>query len=1059
MAEANAAAGRTPPLGHGSSASPAAASRIRVDIADVSKLKTAIKDTASEAKKLSEAIGSFDTKLAAVKKATTAIGEMQRVLAGSGVSSARPGPTTTVTAGQGGVGAANTHAGGFSGTPGAGVGGAGSYLPQASGLPSVNLMPGGGASAPQGMFGRAWSALTTPAGGGGGGGSYNRQGTFSGGSSSGSPSNRNSWATTPMYQGVQSLMGAASSIAGFGASHLGPATERSYLLNRYQLTTGGSTSTAAQTGFGASLAGRMGNTALNYNDVTQAFSGLQQTGVVGGAGGASRMGSVGFLSTINPLQGNAASAGQVASTFTSQNYYAMRLAGINMNANSQNMSKMFDQIIARIQGQMGRKLTMTEIQSGAQQGSHLYADLTALGLSPDVIQSLLTYWAARNRSGRTGTAALGASGATNNLGRSGQQMGSAQANFGANVDKGYIGGAESSERGAAHLYNAAGGLAGSGFGQGITKVIGDLSAFSGALGHATHLLETLATLRLAGLLAGGGGTGGLLGRVGARMGLGSGALAGAGAVAGVTAGVGGAAIGAGLLINQGITDNSVAQHAFSDSGSGLISALEAQARAWGLTTNGGWQAEYQRTVRPLIIKATQSRNPNDQDAAANALRSLNAKYHSTATYGTSAHGGAASGGGTAAGQGGGGGGGGGGGSGMAEAAKIIHSAEQYLGTPYHWGGASPRTGFDCSGLVQWSYKQAGISIPRVAADQQKFAKQIDPSKVAPGDLLFLGNPAHHVMMSIGNGKVIEAPQTGEDVKIINFPASSATSVGRILGGVNPGAAFNPNSTAGGDSGDVTGQTAGATSASFLGDLFSTSSAQTLMGALGAMGGAGAPSTTGSAQSGGGTGKGGNVNVPNAPTSVSGNQALGKRMAAQRGWSGKEWNALYALWMQESGWRTNAKNPDSGAYGIPQSLPANKMASVGKDYLTNPVTQIKWGLDYIAGRYHDPLGAMAHEKAYNWYEKGSWDVVRDELAQLHQGEMVLPAGTAAHVRQLIETPSAVQQQGSGRSGGGRRVPAQLVFHVHNGTEAEARQHAARFAKYVAEDHDIEMVASS
>lgn len=107
-------------------------------------------------------------------------------------------------------------------------------------------------------------------------------------------------------------------------------------------------------------------------------------------------------------------------------------------------------------------------------------------------------------------------------------------------------------------------------------------------------------------------------------------------------------------------------------------------------------------------------------------------------------------------------------------------------------------------------------------------------------------------------------------------------------------------------------------------------------------------------------------APPAPSSVSGNVALGKMLAAQRGWgSGPEWNALYALWNRESEWETDASNP-SGAYGIPQALPGNKMAAAGSDWQTNPATQIKWGLGYIAGRYSDPVGAWQHEQANGWY---------------------------------------------------------------------------------------------
>ena len=76
--------------------------------------------------------------------------------------------------------------------------------------------------------------------------------------------------------------------------------------------------------------------------------------------------------------------------------------------------------------------------------------------------------------------------------------------------------------------------------------------------------------------------------------------------------------------------------------------------------------------------------------------------------------------------------------------------------------------------------------------------------------------------------------------------------------------------------------------------------------------------------------------------------------------------LVLLWNQESGWRYNAKNPYSGAYGIPQSLPANKMSSAGKDWLTNGATQVRWGLGYIKALYGSPQAAWKHEQAVGSY---------------------------------------------------------------------------------------------
>jgi hypothetical protein len=79
----------------------------------------------------------------------------------------------------------------------------------------------------------------------------------------------------------------------------------------------------------------------------------------------------------------------------------------------------------------------------------------------------------------------------------------------------------------------------------------------------------------------------------------------------------------------------------------------------------------------------------------------------------------------------------------------------------------------------------------------------------------------------------------------------------------------------------------------------------------------------------------------------------------------EWGCLEDLWQQESSWLYDAENP-SGAYGIPQSLPADKMASAGADYLTDPTTQIRWGLGYITDVYGTPCDAWDHEEADGWY---------------------------------------------------------------------------------------------
>jgi hypothetical protein len=102
-----------------------------------------------------------------------------------------------------------------------------------------------------------------------------------------------------------------------------------------------------------------------------------------------------------------------------------------------------------------------------------------------------------------------------------------------------------------------------------------------------------------------------------------------------------------------------------------------------------------------------------------------------------------------------------------------------------------------------------------------------------------------------------------------------------------------------------------------------------------------------------------------PVSPGSAQAIGKSMLSSFGFGDDQWGCLDDLWNRESGWRVNAENA-SGAFGIPQALPGDKMASAGSDWMTNAATQIKWGLGYIKSVYGTPCGAWDHEEADGWY---------------------------------------------------------------------------------------------
>ncbi|MFJ7417995.1 peptidoglycan DD-metalloendopeptidase family protein [Streptomyces uncialis] len=103
------------------------------------------------------------------------------------------------------------------------------------------------------------------------------------------------------------------------------------------------------------------------------------------------------------------------------------------------------------------------------------------------------------------------------------------------------------------------------------------------------------------------------------------------------------------------------------------------------------------------------------------------------------------------------------------------------------------------------------------------------------------------------------------------------------------------------------------------------------------------------------------------------QTYARSILGRYGWGPGEFSPLKKLWERESNWRWNARNPSSGAYGIPQSLPASKMAAAGADWRTNPQTQIRWGLGYIKGHpnYGSPSAAYAKflSRSPNWYDSG------------------------------------------------------------------------------------------
>lgn len=95
--------------------------------------------------------------------------------------------------------------------------------------------------------------------------------------------------------------------------------------------------------------------------------------------------------------------------------------------------------------------------------------------------------------------------------------------------------------------------------------------------------------------------------------------------------------------------------------------------------------------------------------------------------------------------------------------RALQAARSKIGVPYVWGATGPSS-FDCSGLTQWAFEQAGVDIPRTSQAQSQAGQKVSMDNLQPGDLIFFYSPVSHVGIYAGNGQFIEAPQSGEDVK-------------------------------------------------------------------------------------------------------------------------------------------------------------------------------------------------------------------------------------------------------------------------------------------------------
>lgn len=114
----------------------------------------------------------------------------------------------------------------------------------------------------------------------------------------------------------------------------------------------------------------------------------------------------------------------------------------------------------------------------------------------------------------------------------------------------------------------------------------------------------------------------------------------------------------------------------------------------------------------------------------------------------------------------------------AGAQAAIEEARKQIGKPYEWGADGPDS-FDCSGLTQWAWKAGGKYLPHSSQAQFRSTSRVSLAQIQPGDLVFYGNPIHHVGLYIGDGRMIEASQTGTPVRYASIYRSDMAGVGRV----------------------------------------------------------------------------------------------------------------------------------------------------------------------------------------------------------------------------------------------------------------------------------------
>lgn len=415
------------------------------------------------------------------------------------------------------------------------------------------------------------------------------------------------------------------------------------------------------------------------------------------------------------------------------------------------------------------------------------------------------------------------------------------------------------------------------------------------------------------------------------------------------------------------------------------------------------------------------------------------------------------------------------------AATAVRTAVAQVGKDYVWGATGPDN-FDCSGLTQYSWRSAGVSLPRTSQEQMTVGSPVKPGDEQPGDLM-LPEPGH-ITMCIGGGKLVEAPHSGAKVRIRAYSPTEFPTIRRVVGG-----AGSQNTAAAGGNG-ATG--ASVSTATLVGPNGSISELDALTAALtGAFAAPVATATNGS-NAVPVSGASGPTATPGAVTDQWGHTyqvpkgakpagdvaswistaltlmgmpqsfAADERIIAMGESAGNPW----AINLTDSNARTG--HPSEGLMQlVPETFKAHALPGHGD--IWSPVDNIVAATRYAVERYKSldrvpGVAAVKGGRPYVGYRAGAWDVPGDQVAQLHDREMVLQAPVADTIRNALlkdafYSPGASAAQG-GHAGGGVALnfaAGAIQVSLANATAQAATSAARAIVSSMMEDPRVKAMA--